>query len=58
MMRNRFGKYCGKVNAETFTKESKGANQTSEVSCVALCRTVVIEEPNELLLKNLMRMIN
>lgn len=47
MMRNSFGKYCGKVNAETFTKESKGANQTSEVSGVALCRTVVIEEPNE-----------
>lgn len=47
MMRHSFGKYCGKVNAETFTKESKGANQTSEVSGVALCRTVVIEEPNE-----------
>jgi P4 family phage/plasmid primase-like protien len=47
MMRNSFGKYCGKVNAETFTKESKGANQTSEVSGVSLCRSVVIEEPNE-----------
>ena len=47
MMRNSFGKYCGKVNAETFTKESKGANQTSEVSGVSLCRTVIIEEPNE-----------
>lgn len=47
MMRHSFGKYCGKVNAETFTKESKGANQTSEVSGVSLCRTVVIEEPNE-----------
>jgi P4 family phage/plasmid primase-like protien len=47
MMRSSFGKYCGKVNAETFTKESKGANQTSEVSGVSLCRSVVIEEPNE-----------
>lgn len=47
MMRHSFGKYCGKVNAETFTKESKGANQTSEVSGVSLCRSVVIEEPNE-----------
>jgi P4 family phage/plasmid primase-like protien len=47
MMRHSFGKYCGKLNAETFTKESKGANQTSEVSGVALCRSVVIEEPNE-----------
>lgn len=47
MMRHSFGKYCGKLNAETFTKESKGANQTSEVAGVSLCRSVVIEEPNE-----------
>lgn len=47
MMRHAFGKYCGKINAETFTKESKGANQTSELAGVALSRNVIIEEPNE-----------
>lgn len=42
-----FGNYFGKLNPETFTKESKGANQTSEISGVSNCRAVCIEEPNE-----------
>ena len=50
MMRNSFGKYCGKVNAETFTKESKGANQP--------VKSLVYLSAVQLLLKNLMRMIN
>jgi len=47
LMLNAFGNYCGKVNPETFTKESKGSNQTSEMSGVSHCRSVIIEEPNE-----------
>jgi len=42
-----FGDYCGKVNSTTFTKESKSANETSEMYACKASRLVVIEEPNE-----------
>jgi len=42
-----FGDYCGKVNSTTFTKESKGANETSELHACKTNRLVVIEEPKE-----------
>jgi phage/plasmid-associated DNA primase len=42
-----FGDYCGKVNATTFTKESRGANETSELHACKASRLVVVEEPNE-----------
>lgn len=47
LMSYAFGNYFGKLNPETFTKESKGANQTSEISGVSNCRAVGIEEPDE-----------
>lgn len=46
-MRFAFGSYIDKVNADTFTKESRGSNQTSEISGVANCRGLIIEEPSE-----------
>lgn len=46
-MRHAFGSYIDKVNADTFTKENRGANQTSEISGVANCRGLIIEEPTE-----------
>ncbi len=42
-----FGKYFGKLNPETFTEQSKGANQTSELSGVVSSRIVGIEEPDD-----------
>ena len=42
-----FGKYFGKLNPETFTEQSRGANQTSELSGIVPCRIVGIEEPDD-----------
>jgi len=42
-----FGDYCGKVNSSTFTKESRGANETSELHACKASRLVCVEEPNE-----------
>lgn len=42
-----FGKYFGKLNPETFTEQSRGANQTSELSGVVSSRIVGIEEPDD-----------
>jgi len=42
-----FGDYCAKVNATTFTKESRGANETSELHACKASRLVCVEEPNE-----------
>jgi phage/plasmid-associated DNA primase len=41
-----FGSYCGKLRPENFTKPSKGANDTSELSGVSNCRNVWVEEPD------------
>ncbi len=42
-----FGKFCGKVNPDTFTKETKSANSTSELSGVSNCRGLFSEEPDD-----------
>jgi len=42
-----FGKYFGKLNPETFTEQSRGSNQTSELSGVISSRIVGIEEPDD-----------
>jgi len=42
-----FGDYCGKVNVSTFTKESRGANETSELHACKASRLVVVEESNK-----------
>jgi len=47
LLRLSFGDYCGKVNSTTFTKESKGANETSELHACKANRLVVVEEPKE-----------
>ena len=41
------GGYCDKLNPETFTKQAKTANQTSELGSIEDCRSCIIEEPNE-----------
>lgn len=47
LMKYAFGNYFDKLNSETFTKESRSANQTSELSGVSNCRAVGIEEPDD-----------
>ena len=47
LMKYALGNYFDKLNSETFTKESRGANQTSEISGVVNCRAVGIEEPDD-----------
>ena len=42
-----FGKYFGKISAESITKPSKNANSTSEFSRVSQSRIVLTEEPDE-----------
>ena len=42
-----YGGYCEKINATTFTKESKSANETSELHSCKASRLIVVEEPNE-----------
>jgi len=42
-----FGDYCAKVNSSTFTKDSRGANETSELHACKASRLVCVEEPNE-----------
>jgi len=42
-----FGDYCAKVNATTFTKESRGANETSELHACKASRLLCVEEPKE-----------
>ena len=41
------GEYCDKLNPETFTKQAKTSNQTSELGNIEDCRSCIIEEPNE-----------
>lgn len=45
--KHAMGSYCDKLNPETFTKQSKTSNQTSELSSVEDCRSCIIEEPND-----------
>lgn len=42
-----FGKYGNKINATTFTKPSKGANETSEMHSCKSSRLILVEEPEE-----------
>jgi P4 family phage/plasmid primase-like protien len=42
-----FGKYFGKIGADTITKPTKNANSTSEFSRISQCRIVLTEEPDE-----------
>ena len=42
-----FGKYGNKINATTFTKPSKGANETSEMHSCKSSRLIMVEEPEE-----------
>jgi len=42
-----FGKYGTKINATTFTKPSRGANETSEMHDCKASRLIVVEEPEE-----------
>jgi len=42
-----FGNYCEKIKVTTFPKESRGANETSELHACKASRLVVVEEPNE-----------
>ena len=42
-----FGKYFGKIGADTITKATKNANATSEFSRVSQARIVLTEEPDE-----------
>ena len=42
-----FGKYFGKISAESITKPNKNANSTSEFSRVSQSRIVLTEEPDE-----------
>jgi len=42
-----FGKYGNKINATTFTKPSKGANETSEMHSCKSSRIILVEEPEE-----------
>jgi len=42
-----FGDYCEKINATAFTKESRGANETSELHACKASRLVCVEEPKE-----------
>lgn len=42
-----FGKYFGKIGADTITKATKNANSTSEFSRVSQARIVLTEEPDE-----------
>lgn len=45
--KNAMGSYCDKLNPETFTKQAKTSNQTSELGAVEDCRSCIIEEPND-----------
>lgn len=42
-----FGKYFGKIGADTITKPTKNANSTSEFSRISQSRIVLTEEPDE-----------
>ena len=42
-----FGSYGNKINATTFTKPSKGANETSEMHSCKSSRLIMVEEPEE-----------
>ena len=42
-----FGNYANKINATTFTKPSRGANETSEMHSCRSCRLIMVEEPEE-----------
>jgi P4 family phage/plasmid primase-like protien len=42
-----FGKYFGKISADSITKPSKNANSTSEFSRISQSRIVLTEEPDE-----------
>jgi len=42
-----FGRYGNKINATTFTKPSKGANETSEMHSCKSSRIIMVEEPEE-----------
>jgi P4 family phage/plasmid primase-like protien len=42
-----FGNYGNKINATTFTKPSKGANETSEMHSCKSSRLIMVEEPEE-----------
>ena len=42
-----FGKYFGKISADSITKPNKNANSTSEFSRVSQSRIVLTEEPDE-----------
>lgn len=42
-----FGRYANKINATTFTKPSKGANETSEMHSCKSSRLIMVEEPEE-----------
>ena len=42
-----FGGYGNKINATTFTKPSRGANETSEMHSCKSSRLIMVEEPEE-----------
>ena len=42
-----FGNYGNKINATTFTKPSRGANETSEMHSCKSSRLIMVEEPEE-----------
>lgn len=42
-----FGKYFGKISADSITKPTKNANSTSEFARISQCRVVLTEEPDE-----------
>ena len=42
-----FGKYFGKISADSITKPTKNANSTSEFSRISQSRIVLTEEPDE-----------
>lgn len=42
-----FGKYFGKIGADSITKPTKNANSTSEFARISQCRVVLAEEPDE-----------